>query len=147
MTNEPEVVPADRRARWVAMAAALLMASAVLAVLSMLRAEFRRIDALAVEDLPAAVDRMLRITAVVAWLGGAGFVGMAAWLVVLARRIHREGRFPPRGTKVIKDTPVRTGPAAARIAAVALAGAVFCLVMGTLGMWYLYQLAEQALRQ
>jgi hypothetical protein len=141
-----EIVRADPRLRLTAMLAALVMVAAGLAGLHRLRAEFRRIDRLAEEDLPAAIDRMLRVTAAAAAAGGAGFVGMAAWLGWLARRVRRDDRYPPQGVKTIKDVRVRAGAEARRMARAATACALFCLVVGTLGMWYFYHLAERVLR-
>lgn len=63
------------------------------------------------------------------WLiAGAGAL-LALWLMRLATRIWRERRFPCHGMRVIRDTSVREGPAARRIAWVAIVGSVTSLAL------------------
>ena len=140
------VVPGDPRLRqWTLLLAAAMLLTG-LAALWLLRTALADLEQLAQRDLPAAVNRTLRLVMGIAVLGSAGMVGCAAWLWFLARKIRRSGRFPPPGMKVIKDTPLRQGPQAQSMAARAQVAAVLLLTLGTAAMWYLYHLATAALR-
>lgn len=138
-------VPGDRRARRrVAVGGAAIVVLGLIA-LGALRAELRRVVRLAQDDVPAAVQQVQRLAL---WTFGAasfGLVGMAVSLMRLGRRIRRSDRYPPPGMLVLRDTPLRTGAAARRMARSVTAGGVFFLVMGTLGMAFLYWLAARIL--
>lgn len=143
---EIETVPADPRLRRLAVVLAIVLGMAGVAGMLALRAAMGPLDKLGPDDLPAAVARLLRVVAVVAWAGGLGFVGCAWWLFRLARRINRSGRYPPPGMKVVRDTRVRTGRAARTTANAALLFAVLAAAAGTVGMVRLYRTAEDVLR-
>ena len=53
--------------------------------------------------------------------------GLAWFFARLGYRVGRARRYPPPGTAVTRDTPVRTGDAALTIARLCYAGAAFCL--------------------
>ncbi len=144
--SQPEIVPADRRLRRLAVAAVVLLSIGGVAGILSLRSSMDQIDKLKEDDLPAAAHRLQSVVAVVAWVGGLSFVGCALWLFQLGWRTNRAGRYPPPGMKVIKDTPVRTGSAARAIANLALVGALLAAAVGTLGMWRLYQVAAELLQ-
>ena len=151
--GQHEIVPADRRLRTWTILAAVLLCLAGLVVIGVLHNQLQAIEKPPIrrdmemlhrweaEHLQVAKERAIRLTAIVAWIGGLGFVGTGAWFWWLGRRINRADRFPPPGMKVIKDTPVRSGPGARRLANLAQLTALLCVVVGTIGMWYLYQLA------
>jgi hypothetical protein len=142
-----QFVPADKRLRWAAVLAALLLVAGGAAGLGMLHRSLAGIEKLQGKDLQAAIDRAVRLTTIVAWVGGLSFVGCGLWLFRLGHRINRFGRYPPPGTKVIRNTPIRTDAAARRIANLALLGSVVFTTVGTLGMWHLYRLAVDVLRK
>ncbi len=141
-----EIVLADKKLRVWAILAAVVLVVAGFAAIGVLQGQLRVIEQQPEENLQAAKQKMIRLTATVAWIGGLGFVGMGAWFWRLGRRIHRAGRFPPPGMKVIKDTPVRAGAKARTLARLAQVAALFCTVVGTGAMWYLYQMAAAILR-
>ena len=143
---EREIVPADKRLRRWTILTAVLLTAAGLVVIGLLHGQLQAIEKQAAENLPAAKETAICLTTILAWSGGLGFVGMGAWLWWLGRRINRADRFPPPGMKVIKDTPVRTGVKARRLANLAQLTALLCVVVGTVGMWYLYALAVTASR-
>jgi len=142
-----EIVPADKNLRNRTIILAIVLFVVGLAVLYLLRVRLEAIENLAGEDLSSAVDQVLRLTAIVAWVAGPSFVGLGVWLWWIARRINRGGRFPPPGMKVIRDTPVRTGDRAKGLARLAQVAALVCLVWGTIGIWLFYSRAAEMLRQ
>ena len=60
-------------------------------------------------------------------------VGFALYLWRFARRVARDGRFPPHGQRVIRDTPILEGIAARRRARILRALAVL-LVLSSLAL-------------
>lgn len=56
--------------------------------------------------------------------------GLALWLWRFSRKISASGRFPPPGVSVIRDTVIKTGPAAGKYA---IAGYFFALIFLVLG--------------
>jgi hypothetical protein len=143
---EDEIIPGDKRHRRLTLVTALLLTFLGLLALGILCGYLGEIQRLAGEDLRAAEEKALRLTAIVLWVGGLGLVGMGAWFWRLGRRINLADRFPPPGMKVIKDTRVRTGAKARALANLAQAAALLCVVAGTVGMWYLHRLAVALLR-
>jgi len=142
-----EIIPGDKRHRRLTLVAALLLSLLGLLALGILCGYLGEIQKLAREDLRAAEQQALRLTAIVLWIGGLSLVGMGAWFWRLGRRINLAGRFPPPGMKVIKDTRVRSGAQARALANLAEAAALLCVVAGTIGMWYLHRLVAAVLRQ
>lgn len=76
-------------------------------------------------------------------LAGLGFVaiaplfGLAAYLWDVSRRTDRSGRYPPPGARLIKDTPVLTGGAAAQRARLVRTAAGF-FISGGLALGFLF---------
>jgi len=143
---QDEIVPADKRQRRQVIVAMVVLGAVGLAVLFGLERQIDQIQAMAEKDLPAAAARMTRLVAILSIAGGIGFVGAGAWFWRLGRRIRQSGCFPPPGMRVIKDTPMCTGAKARTRAHVAQAAALGCVIVGTLGMWYLYHVAASVLR-
>lgn len=61
---------------------------------------------------------------------------IAAYLLLLARRIRRAGQYPPPGMAVIKDTKVRRGASAVSMARVLVVLAAVLLLAAVLGGYY-----------
>jgi hypothetical protein len=59
----------------------------------------------------------------VAGLASGGGLAFGAYLAWMARQVLRTGQFPVPGQRVVRDTVVRQGRAARRIALLAVAGA------------------------
>jgi len=144
--EEDQFVAADRRLRRAVVVAAVVLVAAGVAGMWMLGSSLRGIEKLEGDRLQAAVDRAVRVTAIVAWVGGLSFVGCGLWLFRLGHRINRFDRYPPPGTRVIRDTRVRSGAAARTVANAMLLASLLSTAAGTFGMWYLYRLAVEALR-
>ncbi|NQU22182.1 MAG: hypothetical protein HQ567_12935, partial [Candidatus Nealsonbacteria bacterium] len=98
------------------------------------------------DALYQAAAGAVRLTAIFSSIGTASFVGMGFWFWWLGRKIVRADRYPPPGMKVIRDTPVRTGAAAGRLAIAAQITGLLLAVAGTAAMWYLHRVATAMLR-
>lgn len=127
--------------------AAVVAAGIGFGVLWLIRGQMNHIDALAEENMAAATERAMDLVAAVAWAGGLGTVGTGLWFWYLGWKVRRSGEFPPPGWKVIKDTPVRRGRRAAALATVVQGASALLAVVGAVGMWYFYRVAEVLLRQ
>ncbi len=141
----PEIVPADARQRRLALLATVVIAAAGAVVLWWLDHRLEDIRRLAEQNLPAATEEALRLVGAVVLCVGASFVGLGLWLFRLGVLINRAGRFPPPGTKVVRDTVVRTGVQARALANAALLASLLSVLAGTAGMWYVYRLARTLL--
>jgi hypothetical protein len=80
---------------------------------------------------PPNAVRTLRLVVVAAF---APALPMAAWLILLARRIDRAGQFPLPNTRVAVDTVVVEGAEARRVARMLLWLGVFIAAATVLGM-------------
>jgi hypothetical protein len=63
------------------------------------------------------------------WAACLPVVALVIWLWLEGGRVHRAGRFPPPGAKVIRDTPILHGDAARRRAMVYR---IFAVILGLL---------------
>jgi hypothetical protein len=143
--EEQQVVPADKgyRRRVLLWGAVLTVAGAIGLVVA--HRQFQAILELADRDLSEAVEKALGLATFFAWLTGLSVVGIGLWFGRLAWKILRCDQYPPPGAKVIKDTPVRTGSRARRIAAAALAACALFVPLGIAAGWLLYRLAAARL--
>jgi len=141
--GDERIAQADPRARRLAMAAAVVMFAAGGVLLWLLEGRLRAIRQMVQQNPAAAAQQAVQIAGWVAWAGGAGMVGLGVWLWRLGRRINRTGRFPPPGMKVVRDTPVRTGPQARNLASLAEFCAFLAVVGGVLGMWFFYRTVQR----
>ena len=138
-------IPADRQARRLTILMVVILAAGGTSFLTYVRAEVKHLAESKGEQRQAVVRRLGAVLTATACVGGLGFVGISAWLWRLARRIRRADQYPPPGTKVLKDTPVRTGLAAWKIAAKAELAAVLALA-GALACGILWWLATTAIQ-
>ncbi|NUQ60936.1 MAG: hypothetical protein HUU20_00500 [Pirellulales bacterium] len=143
--GQPEVVRADPRLRRRAVLLVCLLALSGLAILWLLQARLGAIRELAETDLDRAISRAVGLIRVIASIAALSFLGMAVWFGRLSWQIQSTGQYPPPGTKVIRDTLVRTGHRARRLGNLAMASAMFFVAIGTVGMWYMYSLAVAVL--
>ncbi len=141
-----EVIPANKRWRFLVLGAAGLLLLASLGALWALGRTMNRLDQLAPEQLRQSILRLQEIVAGIACLGGAGFLGAAGWLFRLGWKINRTGQYPPPGMRVLWTTRVCKEQAALLRANIALFGSVLLGAIGTVGMVWLYQLAIHELQ-
>ena len=140
------VAPADRRLRWWSLLAVCVAAALGVVVLVAVRNALLEIHVQHEQGVPVELERAVRLIRALAVAGSAGALGSALWFWLLGTRILRCGAYPPPGMKVIKETRVKEGDAARRVALGAFLLSVVLTAVGTGGMWLLYQLALDALR-
>jgi len=89
-------------------------------------------------DPQSAGERLAALGTLTAFSGGAIFAALGVYLGIQARQVMRSGQFPPTGTRVIKRTRIRSGPAAHRLATALFAMSLLSMVLATVGMWYFH---------
>jgi hypothetical protein len=142
--EDGSVVRADRSARTIALA---VFAVATIAGMVLMRWMTRRIadlEGLMAVDMELAREGTVRLLWSLTGLG-TGLAVVAA--IVLALRSHailRAGRYPVPGARPLRDTRVRTGVDARRIAALGYAAAGG-LLLGAVGLLVTVKLTIEAL--
>jgi hypothetical protein len=121
------VIPADPGLRRVAFAAWLVLGALGAAAIWYVSGVLDHARALAMHDARAAFMEIQRVTVPIVVVSTIIGVGFAVYLLVIAMRVLRTGRFPLPGARVMAPTPVRTGRAAQRLAIVLAAFAVVLL--------------------
>lgn len=67
-----------------------------------------------------------------------GVAGLAIYLALFGRKVLASGRFPPPGARVLVDTRIHTGAAAAHRGRSALVAAASIVLLGLPGLLYLH---------
>jgi hypothetical protein len=116
--------PADPAARKRALWVAALVVACGAALLAWLSAETARIEQLSVTSPEQAIQQATTLFLGVTW--AAACVTLLAAIVILriSLEIRRSGRYPAPGARLLRDTVVRTGMQAERIARAGLLAAV-----------------------
>lgn len=140
-TGIPTIIPPDRAYRrrvfWAVLPLMLLCAAGLWELLG----RFQELKALAETDLPAALRALRRLVAAASVANGAVSLLLCVWFGSLAYRTCTSERYPPPGTRVLRETRLRTGREAFRMAAAQ--AAVGLLVLSTNGvMWYLRRIVN-----
>ena len=139
------IVPADPHLRrWSLLAVCLVAVVGGLLLFAVRNALREMHDRFEAGD-PVDLDRIVLLVRVLAVSSALGLVGCALWFWRLGTRVLRGGEYPPPGMKVIKETRVKSGGAARRLAHAALLASVVLMALGTMGVWGLYHLALRAL--
>ena len=100
---------ADKRARWRAMLWLLVLTLPLLLLLDQLEPQLQQWS----ED-PARIADQLPAILLFLYILFLPMMAFCAWLWLFGRRIITGQRFPPRGSLVIRDTPVIEGASAVR---------------------------------
>lgn len=125
-----EIQPADPALRTKILAImGMICLLAVAGVLS-LDAYFKRLQDLAQHDVQLAAEKIRAVAEPILLGVGAGAIVAGLWASVTAVRILRGRRFPPRGMKVIRDTPIVTGRRATLRGVVGLALGMTLIFLG-----------------
>jgi hypothetical protein len=112
------IIPADPSLRRVALVAWLLLGAIGATAVWYVSSVVDDARALAQYDARGAFLEIQRIA--IPMIIGTTLVGVgaAAYFLLTAVRVMRSGRFPPPGARVVRATPIRSGPAAQRLGVV-----------------------------
>lgn len=139
------IVAADPKARRQVLIALTISIVVGLIALKLLHSYLNGLLVLVGEDEEAATTQAVRLISILAALGALSFLGMGWWFWRLARRIRRSDQYPPPGAKVLRDTPLLTGPRAWTVATKAKLAAFFCSTLGVGVFWFLWSIAVSRL--
>jgi hypothetical protein len=121
---EQEIVKADARLRRWALWIGAIGGIVCLVAIALLPIWLKRMDR----------NQLVWAFRVVTWLISGPVALLGFWLLCLGIRIWREQRYPLHAMRVIRDTPLREGPATRRIAGAAMAGGVTLIALAV-GAW------------
>jgi len=134
--DTPTIIPADRAYRRQVLLVVLPLALLCTAGLLALLGRFRELASLAEVDAAAALAGLRRLVGAVS-AGNAGVsLALCAWLGRLCYRTYTCERYPPPGVRVLRDTRLRTGRDARRMAAAQVAAMLLVLSTNAV-MWHL----------
>jgi len=122
--------------------ALLLLGLVSAAGLLALRASLQGLMAVADTDPDAALSQLRTVLHVFTAATAVASVFLAAWFTSLAGKTLRSGRYPPPGVRVLRDTGLRTGAAARRMA-IGLILAALVVLATNLVTGYLYRILDQ----
>jgi hypothetical protein len=142
---DEQIVLADKRLkRRVFWLSALMIVGGAVGMASFYH-QFQSILDLADRDIEAAARKALSLAKFFSWLSGLSLVGIGLWFGRLGWKIYLWDQYPPPGWKVLRDTKLRTGRRARRVANAAIVACAIFLATGICGGWLLYRMAVVAL--
>lgn len=134
-----DMLPADRRLRTVLAGAAIALALVAIALYVFVLPGYLEYwgDLLNRQTVrgKAEVQRFIDVF-ILAMVGCVAL--LAGYLALFGRKVLASGRFPPPGARVLVDTPIHTGAAAARRGRTALIAAAAIALLGLPGLLYLH---------
>ncbi len=143
--DKETIIPADTHARrrvvLVALLALVVGGLLLALVMSQIRSGLQAADS----GNAKASGRVFGLLTGIAVVGTLAFVGVGGWLWWLARRIRRTDQYPPPGMKVLRATPLVTGPLAWTVATKLKIAAVLSILVGGGLTWYLWWVAIERL--
>jgi hypothetical protein len=111
-----DIVPADKefRKRFIIFLV-LIVIVFVVTILSM-KSYLDQVAQLTRENPDLAAKKVMFLLKWWMGLGSLPILGLAVYQILLARRVLNSGQFPPPGMKVVRDTKIRTGGRAKKVA-------------------------------
>ena len=137
------IIPADRELRRKVVAAVMVF-SLIGAGLVFVFAAY--VGKVSVEGDPETM--VLKVRNMVMWLAivnALASIAISSYLFLLAVRTYRTEQYPPERTKVIKDTPVRTGRRA-RYLGVLLGLTGIVILCTNILTWYLFLIVDRIVK-
>jgi hypothetical protein len=80
-------------------------------------------------------------------LGSLPILGLAVYQILLARRVLKSGQFPPPGMKVVRDTKIRTGGKAKKVAISLMVLSSVIIVITVFLVYWPYALEKRLLKK
>ncbi len=135
------IVPADREYRLKVLVGLLFFALCCGVCFWALYGAFRGIETLAETKPAAALEELRGLVTVVSMVNALLSSVFCAWFAVRAYRTYTSERYPPPGTRVLRDTKLRTGRDARMMAVLQVVTAL--VILSTNGvMWFLQRIVD-----
>ncbi len=112
-----------------------------------LKAYMHQIDQLSKKDPELALEKTKLLLKWSMRVVFAALAGMGTYLILLARRTLRSGKYPPPGMRVIRDTRLRTGNQAKRAAVSLIFLASFLIVVAFFFLYWPYAFERTLLKK
>jgi hypothetical protein len=143
----PVIVPADKeyRKRFIIFLVLIVMVF-VVTILSM-KSYLDQMAQLRRENPDLAVEKVLVLLKWWMGLGSLPILGLAVYQILLARRVLKSGQFPPPGMKVVRDTKIRTGGKARKVACSLIVLSSIIVMITLLLVYWPYALEKKLLRK
>lgn len=133
------ILAADRRLRTIVIGAAIaLVLLALLLYIYVLPDYFGYLGGLLQTQPLRGKNEIQQFIDIFVLLMAFGVVALAVYLALFGRKVLASGRFPPPGARVLVDTRIHTGAAAARQGRSALIAATSIVLLGLPGLLYLH---------
>ncbi len=111
-----DVVPADKELRKKIIIFIVLVTIVVIVTEPYIKGYLDQIEQLSQKDPQLAFKKSMFILKVALGFVSLLLLSMGVYFVLLARKTLRSGQYPPPGMRVIRDTRLRTGAQAKRVA-------------------------------
>lgn len=136
--SEPGAVlihPADPKLRRRLILLLLVLAAGGIALILGLDAYLERIVEASKEEPERAMRHVFNLLRLCMTLGGAGSIVFGLYFGNFSLKVISEARFPPTGTRLVRDTPIRLGAAARLRGRIGLLFSGLLIIAGLLLPW------------
>jgi hypothetical protein len=142
-----DIVPADKeyRKRFIIFLV-LIMIVFVVTILSM-KSYLDQMAQLTRENPGLAAEKVIVLLKWWMGLGSLPILGLGVYQILLARRVLKSGQFPPPGMKVVRDTKIRTGGKAKKVAMSLIVLSSVIIVITVFLVYWPYALEKRLLKK
>lgn len=142
---DDKIIPADKTLRRKLIIFVLLFAIIGVFVIGYIFFSLEHIRELAKVNPRVALERMTRLFDIVLIVIALVSLFYGIYSLIIAVRVIKSGRFPPPGTRVIRDTHISTGKIATIRAISLIAIALVMILVGILGPLYVHNSMKMVL--
>lgn len=142
-----DIVPADKefRKRFVIFLVLIVIVFAV-TILSM-KSYLDQMAQLTRENPGLAAEKVIFLLKWWMGLGSLPILGFGVYQILLARRVLKSGQFPPPGMKVVRDTKIKTGGKAKKVAISLIVLSSVIIVITVFLVYWPYALEKRLLKK
>jgi hypothetical protein len=142
-----DIVPADKeyRKRFIFFLVLIVIVFAV-TILS-IKSYLDQMAQLTRENPNLAAEKVMFLLKWWMGLGSLPILGLAVYQILLARRVLKSGQFPPPGMKVVRDTKIKTGGKAKKVALSLIVLSSIIVVITLFLVYWPYALEKKLLKK
>ena len=142
-----DIVPADKeyRKRFIIFLGLIVIVFAV-TILSM-KSYLDQMAPLTRENPNLAAEKVMFLLKWWMGLGSLPILGLAVYQILLARRVLKSAQFPPPGMKVVRDTKIKTGGKAKKVAVSLIVLSSIIVVITLFLVYWPYALEKKLLKK